>query len=39
MFINFVSKIVLLIRYIEKYGTAGQPTDENMAHALCMLGY
>ena len=22
----------------EKYGTAGQSTDVNMAHALCMLG-
>jgi len=22
---------------VEKYGTAGQATDDNMAHALCML--
>jgi hypothetical protein len=23
---------------VEKYGKADQATDENMAHALCMLG-
>ena len=23
---------------MEKYGRAGQPTDDNMAHARCILG-
>ena len=26
------------MRYVEKYGTAGQAIDYNMAHAHCMLG-
>jgi hypothetical protein len=37
MFNNFFSKIVLFMRYVEKYCTAGQVTDGNMAHAHCML--
>jgi hypothetical protein len=36
----FFSKIVPLLDNGEKYGTAGQATDDsnNTAHALCMLG-
>jgi hypothetical protein len=26
------------VRDVEKYNTAGQATDDNMAHAHCMLG-
>jgi len=28
---------VLFMGYVEKYGTAGQATDDNMAHAFYML--
>jgi len=27
-----------VVRYVEKYCRAGQATDDNMAHAHCMLG-
>jgi hypothetical protein len=39
MFNNiFSSKIVPFLRLMfEKYGTVGQATDYNTAHALCML--
>jgi len=37
MFNNPFPKIVPFERYVEKYGTAGQATDENMAHARYML--
>jgi hypothetical protein len=30
-------KIVPFMTYVEKYGTASQSTDDNTAHALCML--
>jgi hypothetical protein len=30
-------KIVSLMRQCEKYCRAGQTTDDNMAHAYCML--
>ena len=32
----FFSKIVPCMRYAEKYCTAGNDTDDNMAHAHCM---
>ena len=37
--IFFFSKIVPFMRYtnVEKYCWAGKGTDDNMAHALCML--
>jgi hypothetical protein len=31
-------KIVPFMRYCEKYGRAGQATDDNMAHAHSTLG-
>jgi hypothetical protein len=37
MFNNFPSKIVPLCDDVEKYCTAGQITDGNMAHEHCML--
>jgi len=38
MFENFSSKIVPFMRSCgKKYPTAGQATDDNMAHAHCML--
>jgi hypothetical protein len=36
-FSNFFSKIVPFMRYVEKYIRAGEFTDDNMAHAHCML--
>ena len=33
----FTPKIVPFMRYVEKHCTAGQATDDNMAHAHCML--
>ena len=30
---------VLLWHNVEKYGTARHVTDDNMAHALCLLGH
>ena len=34
----FFSRKLFLLRYnVEKYCTAGQTTDDNMAHAHCML--
>jgi hypothetical protein len=39
MFNNVSPKIVAFMIYVEKYGTASrQATDDNMAHARCMLG-
>jgi hypothetical protein len=39
MFNNFSRKIVPFMIHVEKYGTASrQTTDDNTAHALCMLG-
>jgi hypothetical protein len=35
MLINFFLKIVPFIS-VEKHGRAGQATDDNMAHALCI---
>jgi len=35
--IFFLPKIVPSMRYVEKYCIAGQATDDNMAHAHCML--
>ena len=38
MFNNiFFSKIVLFMMYVEKYCITGQATDDNVAHAHCML--
>jgi len=37
MFKTFFSKIVPFIRYVEKFCRAGQTTDDNMAHARCLL--
>ena len=37
MFNNFFPKIVPFMGYVEKYCRAGQATDDNMDHALCML--
>jgi hypothetical protein len=38
MFNNFFSpNIVPFLDDVEKYCTAGQATDDRMAHALCML--
>ena len=34
---NYFRKSRLLWDNVEKYSTAGQATDKNMAHALCML--
>ena len=35
---NVLSKIVPFVRFkVEKYCTAGQPTNDNTAHAHCML--
>jgi hypothetical protein len=34
----FFSKIVPFMRSVAKYCRAGQATDDNTAHALCMLG-
>jgi hypothetical protein len=36
-FSNFSLKIVFLRDNVEKYGTAGQATDDNTTHALCVL--
>jgi hypothetical protein len=33
IFNTFFSKIILIMRYVEKYGTTGQDTDDNMAQA------
>jgi hypothetical protein len=33
----FFSKIVPFMRYVEKYGRAGQATDDSVARAHCML--
>ena len=33
----FFSKIFPFMRYVEKYFWAGQATDDNMAHAYCLL--
>jgi len=37
MFKTFFRKLCPLLDYVEKYGTAGQVTDDNMAHALRTL--
>ena len=37
MFKNFLRKSCLLLDNVEKYDTAGEAIDENMAHAHCML--
>jgi hypothetical protein len=37
MFNNFLAQIVPFMRYVEKCCRAGQATDNNMAHAHCML--
>jgi len=34
---HVLPKIVPFMRYVEKYGTTRQATDDNMAHALCVL--
>jgi len=34
---NFFPKIAPFMRYMEKYCKAGQATDDNTAHAHCML--
>jgi hypothetical protein len=36
--LNFFQKSCRLWDNVEKYGKARQPTDDNMAHAFCMLG-
>jgi len=36
--VTFFSKIMPFIKNVEKYYRARQATDENMAHAHCMLG-
>jgi len=36
-YITFFLKILSLLRYAEKHCTAGEFTDDNMAHAHCML--
>jgi hypothetical protein len=33
----FPPKIVPFLRYVEKYCKDGQATDDNMAHARCLL--
>ena len=35
--VNFFKKIALFMNIVEKYCTAGQATDDNMAHAFFML--
>jgi len=35
--VTFISKIVPFWDNVEKYGRAGQTTDDSMAHALCVL--
>jgi hypothetical protein len=35
--VTFLNKIVPFMKYVEKRGRAGQPSDDNTAHALCML--
>jgi hypothetical protein len=37
MFNNFLSKIVPFRGKVEKFCRVGQATDDNMAHAHCML--
>jgi len=37
VFINVFRKSCRLYENVEKYYTAGQATDDNMAHAHCML--
>jgi len=37
MFHNYFRKSLLLWYNVEKFSTAGQATDENMAHAHCLL--
>jgi len=37
MFDNFFRKWCRLWDNVEKYGTTGQATDDDMAHARCML--
>jgi hypothetical protein len=39
MFSNFFSKILKLLDNVEKYFRVGQATDDNMAHAHCMLEF
>jgi len=34
---NIFFKIVQFMRYVEKYSTAGQATDDNMVHGHYML--
>ena len=34
---NYFLKIMLFMRYVEKCCRTGQATDDNMAHAHCML--
>jgi len=38
MFNNFFRKSLHFLDNVEKYCTAGQATDDNMAHTNCMLG-
>ena len=33
----FLSKIVSFMKYMEKYSRPGESTDDNTAHAHCML--
>jgi len=35
--ITFGGGVCRFLDNVEKYGRAGQPTDENIAHAHCML--
>jgi len=35
--ITFFSENRAFLRYVEKYCTDGQATDDNMAHARCLL--
>jgi hypothetical protein len=37
MFRNMFSKAMQFVRYWVKYGSSGQATDDNVAHALCLL--
>ena len=37
VFTDFYSKIVQLVRYVEKFCRTRQATDDNMAQAHCML--
>jgi len=36
IFSNFFPKIMPLWDNVEKYSRAGQPTEDNMVHVLCM---